>query len=157
MVRHLGYEPVDPSGPQSDLQTDVELIQRSQERLKEIKIIPPGQLNKQQQNVLTLVRAIANEVAPVRGVEAAAIPAASDRVRTAGLYSQSQREIYIAPEQLHRGRDAVDTVAHELGHHQSRAEDGDPRHQEAMDRIASSMVKVVKEGKFDALLKDVEW
>ena len=90
-------------------------------------------------------------------MHAAIIPPASDRVRTAGMYSRTTGEIYIASDQLESARSTIDTVIHEIAHHTSGAEDLEQAHADAMTNIASRVVKETAGGKFDELLKEVTW
>ena len=113
IVRHLGYEPVDDSAGQ-DLITDEELVRQSQERLSKIVTLKDSDLTERQMASLALARAIASRYGYLSGIKAAVIPQASEAVRTAGIYSRGPREIYIGKGQLDRGRDTVDTAAHEL-------------------------------------------
>ncbi len=164
-VKHLGYLSVGVSWQVRDalalaITTDVDLIKASQERLREVAAVPEDRLSVKQRTHLRLARAIAEEVAHYRkvaGVHAAIIPPASDRVRTAGLYSRTTEEVFIATDQLERGRSAVDTVIHEMAHHVSGAEDLEERHAEEMTRIAARVVEATSLGKFDALMKEASW
>ncbi|MFQ5827313.1 MAG: hypothetical protein ACE5IA_08155 [Dehalococcoidia bacterium] len=115
-VRHLGYEPVGVFWSVRDtlalaIHTDAALVQESQERLREVQAVPDSRLTPRQRPHLGLARKIVERLlfTPVP-VHAAMIPPASDRMRTAGLYSRSLREIYIATDQLERARSAVDTM-----------------------------------------------
>jgi len=134
MVTHLGYTPHSVSWNVRDtlskaITTDKDIIDISAERLREAEVIPDSQLSLNQLANLELGRAIVDEVTPlliggkVRAVHAAIIPPASDRVRTAGMYSRATEEIFIDLSQLERARQTVDTVIHELAHHTSGAED----------------------------------
>jgi hypothetical protein len=164
-VRHLGYLPVSVSWYVKDalsraIITDVDLVKASQERLREVKVIPDDGLSARQRAHLNLARAIADQVSPyirVVGIHAAMIPPASDRVRTAGLYGRSTQEVFIASDQLESGRNTVDTLIHELAHHTSGAEDLEERHSAEMTRIAGLVVKLTHEGAFDELMKGVTW
>jgi hypothetical protein len=141
-VKHLGYQPEELSEGEK-----VKLLQDSQKRLSGVKAIPDTGLSPAQQSTLSLARAIAG-----RKVYAADIPAASDRVRTAGMYSRSTEEIYISPEQLEKGEEAVSTAIHELAHHISGAEDGDPVHLSEIGKIADQVVAAVNRGEYDKYL-----
>jgi hypothetical protein len=163
-VRHLGYEPHTVNWLVQDtlaeaVLTDKDLVKASQERLREVEIIPDERLSRKQRAHLRLARAIADEVCvtKVSGVHAAIIPPASDRVRTAGMYSRITMEIYIAADQLERGRATVDTVIHEIAHHTSGAEDLESAHADAMTRVAARVVEETHAGKFDDLMKEAEW
>ncbi len=129
-VRHLGYDPGSLSEEEKH-----RLIQDSQRRLAGVKPLPDSSLTPVQISSLSLARAIAKGK-----VYAANIPAASDRVKTAGMYSRSTREIYISPEQLERGREAVNTAIHELAHHTSGAEDGEIAHAAEISKLANQVV-----------------
>ena len=163
-VRHVGYEPhsvnwlVQDTLAQAVL-TDKELVKASQERLREVQIIPDEGLSRKQRAHLRLARAIADEVCLTRvsGVHAAIIPPASDRVRTAGMYSRTTLEIYIAADQLEKGRSTVDTVIHEIAHHTSGAEDLEEAHSEAMTRVAAKVVELTHAKKFDDLMMEAVW
>ena len=163
-VKHLGYEShsvhwlVKDTLEQAIL-SDVALVKASQEKLREVQVIPDDKLTVRQMAQLKLARAIADAMpfTKVSGVRAAIIPPASDRVRTAGMYSRTTMEIYIALDQLERGRTTVDTVIHEIAHHTSGAEDLEVAHAEAMTRVASRVVEMTHGGQFDALMKEVTW
>ncbi len=160
MVRHLGYEPVTfENTPPGNIPTDIQLIRESQERLAKVEVLPASKLNKPQKAHLDLARAIAANLTspPVRRIEAALIPSASDRVKTAGLYSQSLEEVYLSPDQLNFGHTTVDTTTHELAHHLSKAEDGGPEHQNAMAKVAEAIVKQTARGNFDDIIKKPEF
>ena len=147
-VRHLGYDPDSLSEEQM-----ISLVQESQRRLAGVKPLPDSILTSQQLSSLSLARAIAGQK-----VRAADIPSASDRVRTAGMYSRSTQEIYISPEQLERGREAVNTAIHEFAHHTSNADDGELEHNQEIERIARVVVDKTKRGEFDKYLSgDFYW
>jgi len=164
MVRHLGYAPVSVQyGVESCLRqvitTDDDLIKVSQERLRDVGIIADGSLTGRQLASLELARGIAHRLTgwmyrPVRGVHAAIIPPASDRVRTAGMYGRTTEEVYISADQLQHGRSTVDTVIHELAHHTTGAEDGEEAHNAEMTRLAGQIVEATAKGYFDEFLKD---
>jgi len=164
-VKHLGYVSVSVNGYVRDtlaqaITTDINLVKASQERLREVEIIPDERLSTKQRAHLKLARAIADEIAPYRkvgGVYAAIIPPASDRVRTAGMYNRTTQEIFIASDQLEQGRSTIDTVIHELAHHSSGAEDLEREHSADMTRIAAKVVEMTSYGKFDELMKGVMW
>jgi len=141
-IRHLGYNPVSLSEEEK-----VKLVGESQRRLAEVKPLPDTVLSPSQLSSLSLARAIAGEK-----VHAANIPPASDRVTTAGMYSRSTREIYISPAQLERGREAVSTTIHELAHHTSGAEDGEPEHKVEISKVANQVVVATKRGDYDQYL-----
>jgi len=168
MVKHLGYTPHSVAWMVRDtlseaITTDKDIIEASAERLREAEVVPENRLSPRQLTHLRLARAIVKEVTPqitgreVRAVHAAIIPPASDRVRTAGLYSRTTEEIYIDLSQLERGSPTVDTVVHELAHHTSGAEDLEERHSAHMTLIAGHVVQLTHLGKFDDLMKEVTW
>ena len=168
MVKHLGYTPHSVAWMARDtlsqaITTDKDIIEASAERLREAEVIPENRLSPKQVAHLRLAREIVRQITPdmtgvdVRAVHAAIIPPASDRVRTAGMYSRATEEIYIDLGQLERGSSTVDTVIHELGHHTSGAEDLEERHSAHMTRIAGYVVQFTHAGKFDELMKEVTW
>ena len=163
-VKHLGYETHSVNWLVRDtlaevILTDTELVKVSQERLRDVQVIPDERLTHVQRTHLRLARAIAEALtySPSPPVRAAIIPPASDRVRTAGLYSRTLREIYIASDQLERARTTVDTVIHEIAHHTSGAEDLEEGHSAAMTRVAARVVEDTAGGRFDELLKETLW
>jgi hypothetical protein len=143
--------------------TDEDIIKASAERLREAEVIADDRLSPRHLAHLKLARAIVDEVTPYivgrlpSAVHAAIIPPASDRVRTAGMYSRATEEIYIGLDQLDLGSRTVDTVVHELAHHTSGAEDLEEAHSAHMTRIAASVVELTHRGKFDELMGDVIW
>ena len=169
MVRHLGYEPVSVQyGVEGCLRqvitTDDDLIKASQDRLRDIDIIADASLTGRQLASLELAREIAIRLTgwtynPVRGVHAAIIPPASDRVRTAGMYGRTPQEVYISADHLQHGRSTVDTAIHELAHHTTGAEDGEEAHNAEMTRLAGQVVEATAKGYFDNLIKapDFGW
>ena len=163
-VKHLGYEPHSVNWLVRDtlaevILTDTELVKASQERLRDVQVIPDERLTHVQRTHLRLARAIAEALtySPTPPVRAAIIPPASDRVRTAGLYSRTLREIYIASDQLERARTAVDTAIHEIAHHTSGAEDLEEGHSAAMTKVAARVVEDTAGGRFDEVLKEALW
>jgi hypothetical protein len=163
-VRHLGYEPVSLSWSVRDtlaraIKTDAALVRESQERLREVQIVPDERLGPRELAHLGLARKIAEKFRfpRIEAVHAAIIPPASDRMRTAGLYSRTLREIYIALDQLERARSTVDTVIHEIAHHTSGAEDGDEAHNSEMTAVAARVVENTAAGLFDEELKEAVW
>ena len=128
-------------------------------------VVPDEKLDSRQLANLKLARAIAKEIfpySPVSGVYAALIPPASDRVRTSGMYGTTTQSVYIAMDQLYRGRTMMDALVHELGHHREyrqtgAAEDLSKAHAEAMTDVAARVVEDVARGAFDELLKEVSW
>jgi hypothetical protein len=164
-VRHLGYIPISINYYVKDtlaraITTDADLVKASQERLREAEIIPDARLSHRQRVHLRLARAIVDETCRARrvsAVHAAIIPPASNRVRTAGMYGRTTQEIFIASDQLERGRATVDTVIHEIAHHTSGAEDLEQAHSTAMTQVAARVVEETAAGKFDELLKESVW
>jgi len=168
-VEHLGYHSVSLSDDEISLletkvPTDIEVINESQNRLRETKIIPDDQLSPLQLAHLNLARAIAKGVGciPPAGIHAAVIPPASDRVRTAGLYGTKSGALYLSIDMLSKGRDAFDTLVHELGHHRQfsssgEAEDLTPSHAEAMTDIAEKLIQGLNSGEYDKLLVDTQY
>jgi dTDP-4-dehydrorhamnose reductase len=67
--------------------------------------------------------------------------------------------MFVALEQLERGKNAIDTVIHEMAHHSSGAEDGDPAHAAEINNMAEKVVASVASRKYDALLRnpDFSW
>jgi len=164
MVTHLGYRSVSVMWGASDalnkvIKTDEALIQDSQERLSEVEIIPDEKLTDRQRAHLRLARAIAEAtlMRKLTGVHAAIIPSASDRMRTAGLYSSKTQAIYIAPDQLQTARATVDVLIHEMAHHTSEREDGDPEHNSQMTVLGSRVVQLTAGRTFDEELKQAVW
>jgi len=163
-VEHLGYHSVSLSEEEvasleTKAPTDIEIIRESQSRLREAKIIPDDHLNPTQRAHLNLARAIAREVdcVPLGGIHAAIIPPASDRVKTAGLYGTKTGSLFLSIDMLSRGRDAFDTLVHELGHHRQycgsgEAEDLTPAHAAAMKNIAEGLIQGLNSGKYNKLL-----
>ena len=162
-VNHLGYTSVGIQWHVRDtlsraITTDAELIRASQARLREVEIIPDERLSPRQLSHLKLARAIVDEVCYRKPpVHAALIPPASDRVRTAGMYSRTTEEIYLSADQLEQGRTTVDTIIHEIAHHTSGAEDAQEAHNAEMTRVAARVIEATAQGSFDALLKEVVW
>jgi len=161
IVKHLGYEPVSLEettslGSAGLIPTDVDLVKECQKRLAGVKVIGDEFLTPIQKASLNLGRAINKDILHERVrplVLAAEIPPASKRVRTAGMYGKTTHTIYISTEQLERGRSTIDTEIHELAHHTSGAEDGEPAHQEEMKRIAGVVVERVTGGIYDDYLR----
>jgi GNAT superfamily N-acetyltransferase len=162
-VRHLGYEPVSvnywvENALSQFLRTDRNLIDDSQERLRDVDIVPDKKLKDYEMAHLELAREIAKQESgprAVKGVWAAIIPPASDRVRTAGLYGTTTREIFINLPQFMHARYVVDTVIHELAHHRSDgAEDGTEEHLRWVSQIAGEVVKMTSQGMFDEILQN---
>jgi hypothetical protein len=163
-VKHLGYISVGVQWTVRDtlskaITTDEELVRASQERLREVEIIPDERLTPRQLAHLRLARKIASyfHYPDIAGVHAAIIPPASDRVRTAGMYSRTTREVYIASDQLERGRGTIDTVIHEIAHHTSGAEDLEEGHSQAMTYVAARVIELTAAGRFDEELKEAVW
>jgi hypothetical protein len=170
MVKHLSYKSVSLLYSVRDtlstvITTDKELVRASQERLREVEIVPDDRLDSVPLAHLKLAREITKRVfpySPPAGIYAAAIPPASDRTRTAGLYSTATGEVYIAMEQMGRCRRVIDTLIHELAHHRQyrgtgEADDLTPTHMEAMQAIAADVVKITALSELDYLFKEVTW
>lgn len=165
IVKHLGYKSVSvtwnvENALQQVIKTDIGLRDESQERLRDVEIIPDTTLTPTQQVNLNLARAIVSETAKrVKGVHAAIIPPASDRVRTAGMYGRTTEEIYISADQLNHAKDTIDTVVHEIAHATSGAEDGEKAHYEAISERASRVVMLTKQNLFDTYISnpDFRW
>ncbi len=162
-VKHLGYVSVEVSWYVREtlsraITSDVALVKASQERLRDVQVVPDESLTPRQLSHLMLARAIVERLlfTPVP-VHAAIIPPASDRVRTAGLYSRTTREIFIASDQLERGRWTVDTLIHELAHHRSGAEDLEEGHSAEMTKVAAAVVEMTHAKKFDDLMTEAIW
>jgi len=169
MVKHLGYTPVSLQYGVRDalsraIMTDRALIQESQERLREAKIVPEQQLTATARAHLKLARAIADPFG-IKSVQAAVIPPASDRVRTAGLYDHVLEEIILHLETLESARRTVDAMVHEIGHHRAykttgdikKAEDLQPAHSEAITAVAARVVEYAAAKRFDEYLKEAAW
>ena len=168
-VEHLGYHSVSLSDDEiasleTKVPTDIEVINESQNRLRETKVTQDEQLSPLQLAHLNLARAIARGVGcvPPSGIHAAVIPPASDRVKTAGLYGTKTGALYLSVDMLSKGRDAFDTLVHELGHHRQftgsgEAEDLTPSHVEAMKNIADRLTQGLDSGEYDKLLKTVQY
>lgn len=168
-VEHLGYHSVTLSDDEiasleSKIPTDLDLINDSQRRLRETKVIPDEQLTGSHLALLNLTRAIAEDVQciPRGGIFAAVIPPASDRVRTAGLYGTRTGALYLSVDMLTRGRDAVDTHIHELAHHlqyigSGEAEDLTPGHAQAMMNIADRVIAGLEAGRYDRFLREIQY
>lgn len=168
-IEHLGYHSVSLSDDEiAELErkppTDIEVINESQKRLRETKVLPDEQLSPQQLVHLNLARAIAGGVGcePPAGIHAAVIPPASDRVRTAGLYGTKTGALYLSIDMLSKGRDAFDTLVHELAHHRQftstgEAEDLIHGHAVAMKNIADKLTRGLALGEYDELLLNVQY
>jgi len=171
VIKHLGYQSVSVSWGVRDIlgqviETDKAIKNISQEKLRETEIVPDEQLDSRQLAHIKLARAIADKIFSFGslsgGVHAAIIPPASDRVRTAGMYGTTSNAIYISMEMLFKGRDTVDTLLHEMAHHQQwrqsgEAEDLTESHAAAMTSIAAGVIARLAGGEFDEYLKEVIW
>jgi len=170
MVKHLGYISIDlPERVKDNLSraitTDRQLVMKSQEALREAKVVPESKLTKTAWAHLKLARAIASHFTDVAGVHGAVIPPASDRTRTAGLYDRGTQEIMLHLETLAHARSTIDAMVHELGHHVAsmrvddplKAEDLQPTHSEAMTFVAARIIGLTAEKKFDEYLKEAVW
>lgn len=170
IIEHLGYKSISlqysvRSALSLVIDTDQVIKDASQEKLRETEVVPDDKLDSRQAAHIRLARAIAKEefpYDPLSGVYGAIIPPASDRVRTAGMYGTSTQAIYISLDMLFRGRNTIDTLIHEMGHHiqwrqTGEAEDLTESHSTAMTNIASSVIRNLSLGKFAEELKDVTW
>jgi hypothetical protein len=170
MVKHIGYTSVSIQWGVRDvlstaITTDKELVTRSQEALRETKVVPESSLTKTAWAHLKLARAIASHFSDVAGVYASIIPPASDRTRTAGLYDRGTQEIMLHLETLEHGRSTVDAMVHELGHHIAsqrvtdpmQAEDLQPAHSDAMTYVAARVFEATSNREFDEYLKEAVW
>ncbi len=164
MVRHLGYRTADVLWGVQDtlskaIKTDSTLVAESQEKLTGVKVVPDTQLSPLQQVHLRLARAIVQKVSniPPSKVHAAIIPPASDRVRTAGMYSREGKEAFISLDQLEHARTTVDTVIHEVAHHTSGAEDLTEPHSSEMTSTAARVVEFTADGAFNTELEGAIW
>ncbi|MDP2659700.1 MAG: hypothetical protein Q8R28_03105, partial [Dehalococcoidia bacterium] len=123
-----------------------------------VTAVDAGTLSPQRRAVLQVSRALCQDFSPsISSIEAAQIPPASQRVRTAGLYNRGTGQMYVALEQLDRGKSAIDTVIHEMAHHTSGADDGELAHAEEIKNLAGKVVASVASRKYDALLKNPEF
>ena len=163
-IKHLGYMPFSVQWYVQDalsraITTDAQIVQASQERLRDVQVIPDERLSPRQLAHLKLARKIASyfHYPDIGGVLAAIIPPASDRTRTAGMYGRTTREVYIASDQLEHGRSTIDTLIHEVAHHTSGAEDLEESHSQAMTFVASRVVELTAAGRFDEELREAVW
>lgn len=163
MVKHLGYISIRvhygvQEGIASVVKSDKDLVKESQEKLREVKIIDDTRLNPTQLIHLEFIRKIAKAVSfGITHTYAAIIPPASDRARTAGMYSRTFKEIYISLEQLDRGSTTIDTAIHEIAHHTSGSEDLEVGHADAMTKIAAKVVQYVYSGEYDYIIKNPDF
>jgi len=170
MVKHLGYISVDiPHRVKNTLPvaiiTDKELVNKSQETLRKTRVMPAYLLTPRAFAHLKLARAVASHFPGITGVYASVIPPASDRVRTAGLYDRGTQEIMLHLETLEHARSTIDAMVHELGHHVAnmrvadpmQAEDLQPAHSEAMTYVATRVIELATQEKFDEYLKEAVW
>jgi len=168
IVKHLGYTSHSVYHGAADalrvaITTDKDLVDASADRLRDTEIVPDSKLNAWQRAHLSLARALVENLTPmftgrnVKAVHAAAIPPASDRVRTAGMYNTTTTEIFIDMNTLDSGRATVDAAIHELAHHTSQAEDLEPKHSEHMSMLSGYAVEATHRRDFDDLMKDVSW
>jgi len=157
IVRHLGYTPVDEIPDNTGIyRKDTELIGESQQKLSQVKVIPDEQLSSGQLSALSLIRAINDRNARASGIFAAVIPAASDRVRTAGLYGRHDKKIHMSTDQLNSLWAAINTGIHEMAHHISGAEDGLQEHDEQITTLSKTIIEQVSNGDYDIYLKNPE-
>ncbi len=73
------------------------------------------------------------------------------------MYSRETQEILISLEQLDRGRSTVDTLLHELAHHESGAEDLTREHSEQMTWLAARALEELARGTWSEELEEVIW
>jgi len=169
MVKHLGYRSVTLQHRISDalsnaIMTDLALIRESQERLRDAEIVPDHMLTPTALIHLNLARTISNKFR-VERVQAAVIPPASERARTAGLYDHVREEILIHLETLESATKTLDTIIHELGHHRAykatgdiqMAEDLTPLHSEKMTEVAAYVIGATASNDFDDNFRGAVW
>jgi SAM-dependent methyltransferase len=165
-VKHLGYRsktvPDDViNSVKGIIKTDTDLITESQERLKDVQKVPDSDLSPTQLANLNLAKAVAEAITfgTHRGPFAAIIPPASDRTRTAGLYSRATKEQFISREQLYHAKSAIETTIHESSHHTSGREDGDPALAAEISKNAAKIIKLAQMGAFDKYISnpDFKW
>lgn len=167
-VKHLGYKSVSMGYGSREalknvIKSDQTLIDESQDKLRDVAVMPDNKLTPRQLASLNLARKVielsSNVWNVVRGVHAGIIPPASDRVRTAGLYSRTTQEIFIATDQLEYGHTAVDVSIHELAHHTSQAEDAEKAHYDEISRLAGIVVSYAAKNRFDEQIAapDFHW
>lgn len=177
MVKHLGYGSqsvqwgVAPALEETIL-TDGGLVKDSQDRLRETEVVPDHRLPARALVHLNMARKIATWFHGISNVVAAVIPPASDRIRTAGLYTPMTAEIVLHLETLGTARDTVNAMVHEIGHHIAYIRTGDlpidpgtappwedlqPAHTEGMTYAASVIVQYVGAYHLDAELKEATW
>ncbi len=164
LVQHLGYKAVTVAygvrdGLATLVSTDRQLVEKSQERLQGAQIIKDDKLPAKESQHLTIARRLTSiSTANPKAVYAAIIPPASDRVRTAGMYQKSTREVFISMQELTRLQSTISVLIHELAHNLSGADDLTDDHANAITLLAGEMVNNVQHGKIDELLtKDVVW
>ena len=115
-----------------------------------IKAVPENKLTTLQLTHLKVARQVAGSV-PV-------YPASMhNSAKIIGAYRLQSGPIYIAPERLLRLRYTMNTTIHELGHHESQADDGSKAHDQAMSRITRRVSEMAREGTLDAHLGGVIW
>lgn len=78
------------------------------------------------------------------------------------MYGTSTQNIYIALDSLHRGRDTIDALVHEMAHHRQwrqtgEAEDLVQSHALAMTYIASVVIEDLARGEHAFVLRNVVW
>ena len=78
------------------------------------------------------------------------------------MYGTTSNAIYISLEMLYKGRDTVDTLIHEMAHHQQwrqsvEAEDLTESHAAAMTSIAAGVIERLAKGEFNEYLEEVSW
>jgi len=137
--------------------TDVEVAREVHSRLSGVEVIPDERLSPIQRAHLVMAREIARYYYRDVAVHAALIPEAVPGARTDGMYDKQRKGIFFALRPLESATTTFDVLIHELAHHSSGASDLTPEHAAAMTRIASNIIRDMKEGKFDHLIKGVIW
>ena len=137
--------------------TDVEVAREVQKRLSGVEIVPDERLSPLQRAHLEMARGIANHYHRDVLVRAAIIPEAVPGARTEGMYDKRGREIFIAMGPLESATKTLDVLIHELAHHSSMANDLTPEHAAEMTKIASNIIRDMKAGRFDHLIRYAIW
>lgn len=162
-VNHLNYRSVSLKynvkwAVAEVIKTDRQLIDESQEKLAEVEIIPDKELSPRElihlECARELIKNMPDWMGYPKGTYAAVIPPASNRTRTAGLYSKPLKLIYIDLHQLSNFERTIDTLDHEYAHHTSQAEDLEERHVLAISAVASQIAREVAGGVIDKYLED---
>jgi hypothetical protein len=137
--------------------TDLEVAREVQKRLSGVEVIPEERLSPKQRAHLAMAREIARHYYSNVTVHAALIPEAAPGARTEGMYDRQRREIFIALKPLESATTTFDVLIHELAHHSSMADDLTPEHAAEMTRIASNIIRDMRAGKFDHVVKEAVW